>query len=119
MGEESIDLKQKIIDHKGNVEFFKTLANDPVGTIQTIENNRDFSQAPGYERYESSADPLIYHVAIGALGFVAIGSFITIFLALFYKNPPPSLDGLIALGSASIGALAGMLVPQQSQPKKI
>lgn len=117
MGEESIDLKQKIIEHKGNIEFFKTLAQDPVGTIQTLEDKKDFSQAPAYERYEASADPLIYRVAVIVLGAIAIGSLIS--LSYLLNKESSHLDGLIALGSASIGALAGMLIPQQSQPKKI
>jgi hypothetical protein len=113
----NFDLKQELIKHKGNTDFFRTLANDPKNTIQTLEAGEDFANSAGYEHYESSADPYIYHTVVRVLGIVAIASLISIVYLLAIGRSPS--DALIALGSASIGALAGVLVPERSHPKKL
>jgi hypothetical protein len=59
---------------------------------------------------DSAGDQLLYRMAVGALALialvVAIGSLV---LAGLGVGVP---DGVIALGSVALGALAGMLVPR-------
>ncbi len=114
---DDFDLKQELIKHKGNADFFRTLANDPKNTIQTLEAGEDFANSAGYKRYESSADPYIYRTVVCVLGIVAVASLVSIvYLLTIGRNPS---DALIALGSLALGALAGVLVPGENQPKKL
>ena len=58
-------------------------------------------------------DRVIYRIVVGSLGgvliIVALG---LILLALKAVSPVP--DGLVAIGSAAVGALAGLLAPSPS-----
>ncbi|HEY4696266.1 MAG TPA: hypothetical protein VIH13_05195, partial [Candidatus Hydromicrobium sp.] len=62
-------------------------------------------------------DEWIYRIAIMVLGFVIIIAIIgTIWLTLAGIKELPSI--LIALGSASVGAIAGLLTPTSGSKEK-
>jgi len=61
-----------------------------------------------------SADKWIYRIVVISLGLVALGAlFGSIFLFAFKENLQLP-DILISLGSAAVGALAGLLAPSPS-----
>jgi|SaaInl7_200m_RNA_FD_contig_21_551371_length_435_multi_13_in_0_out_0_1 hypothetical protein len=57
-------------------------------------------------------DRWIYRIIVSTLGFSGI---LTIVAVYFLYGADKTPEGLIALGSAAIGALAGMLVPGSGQ----
>lgn len=68
-----------------------------------LPNTRSIPPPP-----EGGADPLIYRIAVSAAGGVLVLSTIGIIaLALLGKAVP---EGLIAIASALVGVVAGMLV---------
>ncbi|HRI04228.1 MAG TPA: hypothetical protein PLL77_10845 [Pyrinomonadaceae bacterium] len=58
-------------------------------------------------------DRLIYRMVVGALGLTMLLSLIGIFIMAFYGKLIP--EGAIALGSAAVGAVAGLLAPSPSR----
>jgi len=56
-----------------------------------------------------ASDCWIYRMVVGALGLVMIISVVGAIILGMAGKPTP--DGLLALGSAAVGALAGLLVP--------
>ena len=64
-------------------------------------------------------DRWIYRIIVCTLGISSILAIMAIFILAgnFFSNPQvlKTPEGLIALGSAAIGALAGMLVPGSGQ----
>lgn len=58
-------------------------------------------------------DRLIYRLVVGALGLTILLSLIGLFIMAFYEKSIP--EGAIALGSAAVGALAGLLAPSPSR----
>jgi hypothetical protein len=55
-------------------------------------------------------DPVIYRMVVGALGLTVLGTVAGGF-ALTFQAGAEIPAGLIALGSAALGALAGLLAP--------
>jgi hypothetical protein len=78
-------------------EFRKTLEDDPVTTMQTLA------------AMPLQSDVWIYRVVVVALALVAMTAIAGgIGLAVYGKTTP---EGVIALGSTALGAIAGLLAP--------
>ncbi|NEU10703.1 hypothetical protein G3T14_00980 [Methylobacterium sp. BTF04] len=60
-----------------------------------------------------TGDKWVYRMVVGFLGGVLIIVAIGLIL-LGYAGEKPAPEGLIALGSAAVGALAGLLAPSPS-----
>ena len=58
-------------------------------------------------------DPIIYRMVVGSLGGVLIVVAVGLIVLAWVKADIP--QGLIALGSAAVGALAGLLAPSPSR----
>ena len=62
---------------------------------------------------EAEKDVLIYRMVVGALGLAVLFTiFGLIALSALGKTVP---EGLVALGSAAVGALAGLLAPSPAR----
>lgn len=59
------------------------------------------------------SDVWIYRMVVGALGLSVLGGVIGAIVLAAYGKPIPEL--LVALGSAAVGALAGLLAPSPVQ----
>jgi hypothetical protein len=88
-----------------------------ITTLSTIEKEH-IAQAVNLVRTPQQADKQVYLLVVKFLGWTALltvlGSFILILVdELHTKNGDrhPIPTGLIALGSACVGALAGLLAP--------
>ena len=57
-------------------------------------------------------DVWIYRIVVGALSFVAIFSIVGAIVVAVGTNDTQVPDAVVALGSAAVGALAGLLAPQ-------
>jgi hypothetical protein len=57
-------------------------------------------------------DVWIYRIVVGALSFVAIFSIVGAIIVAVGTNDTQVPDAVVALGSAAVGALAGLLAPQ-------
>ena len=69
---------------------------------------------PPGNRPKTTSDPWIYRMVVAFLGVTVLVTVAgVIVLLLNGKNPPP--EGLIALGSAIVGGLAGFLAPAPAQ----
>lgn len=78
-------------------EFRKKLEDDPVTTMQTLA------------ALPLQSDVWIYRIVVAALAAVAMIAICGgIALAVYGKNTP---EGVIALGSTALGAIAGLLAP--------
>jgi hypothetical protein len=64
---------------------------------------------PGLKR-EVASDPWIYRMVVGFLGLTAIITVVGL-LVLEWHSTGTIPEGLIALGSATVGGLAGFLAP--------
>jgi len=62
---------------------------------------------------DQATDPLIYRIVVVALSLMAILSLIAITALAFVGETSP--EGIVALGSASVGALAGLLAPSPTR----
>jgi hypothetical protein len=71
------------------------LKNDPGGTLAGLT-----SQVP---------DTWVYRSVVWFLGIIALTTAVGALILASEKNTPP--EGVIALGSAAVGALAGLLAP--------
>lgn len=60
-----------------------------------------------------NTDTLIYRIVVTSLGLTILISLIGIFVMAFYGKLIP--EGAVALGSAAVGALAGLLAPSPSR----
>jgi hypothetical protein len=58
---------------------------------------------------EAEKDVWIYRAVVGALGLTVLLTIVGLIVLALVGKPAP--DGLIALGSAAVGALAGLLAP--------
>ncbi len=80
-------------------ELQQQMKDDPVAALRRI-------QTP------LATDPWIYRSVVGFLGLIAMmGMGGSLYLALVEKSAP---EGVIALGSTALGALAGLLVLPRS-----
>jgi predicted phage tail protein len=69
------------------------------------------------ERIAELAAPLesdlwIYRIVVGALSLVAVFSIVGAIVVAVGTNDTQVPDAVVALGSAAVGALAGLLAPQ-------
>jgi hypothetical protein len=104
------EMAQRSADAMGNI-----LLKDP-GRLAAIQANPS-EEVPKLvdEAKELAQVPntTVYKIMVVALGVVAVFALIgAITLVAIGKTTP---EGVVALGSASIGALAGALVPQKQQ----
>jgi hypothetical protein len=58
-------------------------------------------------------DAWIYRIVVSALGIGMLATIIAVCLLSAYDKKTP--DGVIAIGSAAVGALAGLLAPSPAQ----
>ena len=89
---------------KSDPELRQALVADPIPTLEKVSKKAKQETEPIYRQ-----DKLVYRMVIVALGLTllaAAGGAIA--LALSGKQTP---EILIALGSAAVGALAGLFVP--------
>src|SRR5579883_594293 len=73
------------------------LRNDPVTALQNLA-------APPLQ-----SDPWIYRIVVAALGLAVVG--VVVAAAVLAGMDKKSPEGMIAIGSAAAGALAGLLAP--------
>lgn len=73
------------------------LKADPIGTMNTLSG------------MPLATDRWIYRGVIVALGFVAIAGMVGGITLAFYGKTTP--EGVVALGSTAVGAMAGLLAP--------
>jgi hypothetical protein len=100
-----IDFKEKVLN---DPKLQEELKNDPVETLKKMD-----------QRAEIPPDKWIYRIVVSTLGFtilIIIGAVIFI----IGKSDGQNIDShiptiLTALGSAAIGALAGLLSPSPRQ----
>jgi predicted phage tail protein len=57
-------------------------------------------------------DVWIYRIVVGALSLVAVFSIVGAIVVAVATNDTQVPDAVVALGSAAVGALAGLLAPQ-------
>ena len=82
-------------------ELQAQIKSDPVAAINSLVSS------------PLESDVWIYRVIVGALSFVVVVSVLgAVILALKSLDVP---DALVALGSAAVGALAGLLAPSPRQ----
>jgi hypothetical protein len=87
-------------------EKLKALKKDPVGELaKIVKEAKEQTPRPAY-----FGDIIVYRIVVGMLGTIALAAAIgAILLAgIHIQDTPPVL---VALGSAAIGALAGLLTP--------
>lgn len=96
-----VKLRQRMVTEPQVLEAFK---EDPVAALDAESS----SLTPAY-----FTDPWVYRVVVVALGFVVTAAVVGVILVLLYEDTPDSasLQVLTALGSAAVGALAGLLAP--------
>jgi hypothetical protein len=81
-------------------ELADAIKQDPAGTIATI----------AAEASALSTDRWTYRIVVLALGISVIVGLLGL-IALSWKGVQTVPDGLVAIGSAAVGALAGLLAP--------
>jgi hypothetical protein len=85
---------------KADSELAKQLSDDPHGMLVELAG-------------PPPNDAWIYRVVVIALGLVSVLALIGLFVMAFIGRTAP--EGAVALGSAAIGALAGLLAPSPQQ----
>lgn len=80
-----------------NPELESRMKSDPAGTLKTMG------------AMPLATDVWIYRGVIGALGFTVSMCVVGGLLLAFYGKPTP--EGVIAIGSTAMGAMAGLLAP--------
>jgi hypothetical protein len=84
-------------------DFKMKFADDPIKTLSDVIEEA--------QPYKFTTDRWIYRVTVAALSVIAVAALIAISI-LAGMNPSASApEGLVALGSAAVGGLVGMLVP--------
>lgn len=81
-------------------ELANAIKNDPVGTLSGI----------AAEASALTTDKWTYRIVVLSLGFAVLIGLIGL-IVLSLKNVQSIPDGLVAIGSAAVGALAGLLAP--------
>jgi hypothetical protein len=62
---------------------------------------------------DQQTDPLLYRLVVGGLVAAILLVVVGVFVLAFYQRPIP--DGMIAIGSAAVGGLVGLLVPSPNR----
>jgi hypothetical protein len=76
----------------------RQVRDDPVATLRNLAEPLD-------------TDPWIYRIVVGTLGLVAILVIVGIIILQLVHKSATVPDAMVAIGSASIAALAALLVP--------
>ena len=100
------ELVKRVLLEPGVLEKIKA---DPAKTLQELANQviEDLPYTPPLE-----SDRLIYRIVVSALGIVVVLSVLGAIILTFRHTGDTKIpETLTALGSASIGALAGLLAP--------
>jgi hypothetical protein len=88
---------------QSDTQLQEQIKRDPVATLQTLANLPPF-QVP---------DTWIYRIVVISLGVGMLAAVIGVLILSGYGKTAP--DGVIAIGSAAVGALAGLLAPSPVQ----
>jgi hypothetical protein len=62
---------------------------------------------------DQSTDPFLYRLLIAGLVSAILLVIVGVFVLAFYARPIP--EGMIAIGSAAVGGLVGLLVPSPTR----
>jgi hypothetical protein len=89
------DLKNEVMS---NQQFQEALRLDPIKALEEMDIVKPLDQ-----------DVWIYRIVVSVLGIAVILSALGAIILVFVDKQTPEV--LIALGSASVGALAGLLAP--------
>jgi hypothetical protein len=81
-------------------ELASAIKDDPAGTLSGI----------AAEASALTTDRWTYRIVVISLGFAVLIGMIGL-IVLSWKNVQNIPDGLVAIGSAAVGALAGLLAP--------
>jgi hypothetical protein len=84
---------------RGNPELQAAVKQDPVETLDRLARPLE-------------SDPWIYRIIVLTLGIAIIGSVIAATLLRLADSGTQIPDLLVAIGTGSIGALAGLLAPR-------
>ncbi|MFD1702754.1 hypothetical protein ACFSCV_07030 [Methylopila henanensis] len=109
-------------DPKAAVDELKKLESQAIGQVDATGSGVAARAKAAAEGQAASADKLVYVIAVACLGFVSVAVVFAIFGVAWSQLPKAGAagasqlnfaipDGLVALGSAAIGALAGLLGP--------
>ena len=100
------ELVKRFTDNQQLIEQLKT---DPAATLQKVANQvvRDFPP-PALQ-----SDPVIYRIVVTVLGLAVLAALSGAIVLSLQKLAIP--ETLTALGSAAVGALAGLLAPSPTQ----
>jgi uncharacterized integral membrane protein len=91
-------------------------ANDPE-VVKTVLQDAQVSARAQTDPPAYYGDRCVYRITVAVLGLAVILVVIAQFaLAYRFANAAEIPDGIIAIGSAAIGALAGLLAPTQTAP---
>lgn len=94
-------VKELALKVKANPELADMLKRDPAAALETLA-----TPAP-------IPDTLVYRITVGSLGTAVLITLIgAIVLVAFGKQTP---EILVAIGSAAVGALAGLLAPSPAR----
>jgi hypothetical protein len=83
----------------GNTDLQQQVIQDPVGVLQRL------AKPP------ADANRWIYGIAVVALGLTMLFVVSGVFILKALDNKTAIPDALVAIGSAAVGALAGLLAP--------
>ncbi len=90
-------------------------AKDPDAVKQVLDSAKATARALTEPAYVT--DRMVYRITVTVLGLAVILVVIAQFaLAYRFANAINIPDGIIAIGAAAIGALAGLLAPTQTAP---
>lgn len=90
---------------RGDPSLVEAIQKDPIkGLEQAEEQARSYSMA---------GDQFIYRAVVGVLGATLLITLVGVLVLAFLQIAAP--NELIALGSAALGALAGLLAPSPTR----
>jgi hypothetical protein len=99
------ELVQRVAQNQNLVAELKA---DPVPTLENLANQVVRDLPPALQ-----SDPWIYRIVVSVLGLVVLVAMIGAILFGYEKITIP--ETLTAIGSAAVGALAGLLAPSPGQ----
>ena len=85
---------------KSNPELEQMLKKDPIEALEILAG-------------AAIPDTLVYRITVGALGLAVIITLVGSIILVFYNKATPEI--LVAIGSAAVGALAGLLAPSPAR----
>jgi len=99
------ELVRRVTENQQLVDEVKT---DPTATLQRVANQVVRDLPPALQ-----SDPWIYRIVVLVLGLALLSALAGAIILSAQKIPIP--ETLTALGSAAVGALAGLLAPSPAQ----